>query len=134
MPPDELEPKNLLPPIAPLQSQPAFPPKMVLTEVCMNTTMASSITEQHHNKGYQVPNANHRQNYNQRLRVYSTKSMICQLLGAAGAVDAVALVQATRTGWVYPNVNLENPEAGVVSSLVFLFTVTNTFYFLQLDA
>ncbi|XP_026431276.1 3-oxoacyl-[acyl-carrier-protein] synthase II, chloroplastic-like [Papaver somniferum] len=86
---------------------------MVLTEVCMNTTMASSITEQHHNKGYQVPNANHRQNYNQRLRVYSTKSMICQLLGAAGAVDAVALVQATRTGWVYPNVNLENPEAGV---------------------
>ncbi|KAI3944141.1 hypothetical protein MKW92_015677 [Papaver armeniacum] len=47
------------------------------------------------------------------LRVNSTKSMIGHLLGAAGAVEAVALVQAIRTGWVHPNVNLENPEAGV---------------------
>ncbi|RZC85355.1 hypothetical protein C5167_041533 [Papaver somniferum] len=50
---------------------------------------------------------------NPDLRVNSTKSMIGHLLGAAGAVEAVALVQAIRTGWVHPNVNLENPEAGV---------------------
>ncbi|RZC89950.1 hypothetical protein C5167_029020 [Papaver somniferum] len=41
--------------------KPAFPLKMVLSEVCMNTTMPSSITEQHHNNGYQV--AKHRQNH-----------------------------------------------------------------------
>lgn len=50
---------------------------------------------------------------NQELRVNSTKSMIGHLLGAAGAVEAVATVQAIRTGWVHPNMNLENPEKGV---------------------
>ncbi|KAI3992586.1 hypothetical protein MKX01_020878, partial [Papaver californicum] len=50
---------------------------------------------------------------NPDLRVNSTKSMIGHLLRAAGAVEAVALVQAIRTGWVHPNVNLENPEEGV---------------------
>ncbi|KAL2458810.1 3-oxoacyl-[acyl-carrier-protein] synthase II [Forsythia ovata] len=50
---------------------------------------------------------------NSELRVNSTKSMIGHLLGAAGAVEAVATVQAIRTGWVHPNINLENPENGV---------------------
>ncbi|KAK6152059.1 hypothetical protein DH2020_014694 [Rehmannia glutinosa] len=50
---------------------------------------------------------------NPELRVNSTKSMIGHLLGAAGAVEAVATVQAIRTGWVHPNVNLENPDDGV---------------------
>ncbi|KAM7513503.1 hypothetical protein LguiA_003086 [Lonicera macranthoides] len=50
---------------------------------------------------------------NQELRVNSTKSMIGHLLGAAGAVEAVATVQAIRTGWVHPNINLENPDEGV---------------------
>ncbi|KAK9131488.1 hypothetical protein Sjap_011975 [Stephania japonica] len=50
---------------------------------------------------------------NPELKVNSTKSMIGHLLGAAGAVEAVATVQAIRTGWVHPNVNLENPEEGV---------------------
>lgn len=50
---------------------------------------------------------------NQELRVNSTKSMIGHLLGAAGAVEAVATVQAIRTGWVHPNINLENPDDGV---------------------
>ncbi|CAA3032445.1 3-oxoacyl-[acyl-carrier- ] synthase II, chloroplastic [Olea europaea subsp. europaea] len=49
---------------------------------------------------------------NQELRVNSTKSMIGHLLGAAGAVEAVATVQAIRTGWVHPNINLETPDDG----------------------
>ncbi|CAM8926375.1 unnamed protein product [Rhodiola kirilowii] len=50
---------------------------------------------------------------NPDLRVNSTKSMIGHLLGAAGAVEAVATVQAIRTGWVHPNINLEDPDEGV---------------------
>ncbi|XP_019194585.1 PREDICTED: 3-oxoacyl-[acyl-carrier-protein] synthase II, chloroplastic-like isoform X2 [Ipomoea nil] len=50
---------------------------------------------------------------NPELRVNSTKSMIGHLLGAAGGVEAVATVQAIRTGWVHPNINLENPSDGV---------------------
>ncbi|KAK4492987.1 hypothetical protein RD792_000042 [Penstemon davidsonii] len=50
---------------------------------------------------------------NPGLRVNSTKSMIGHLLGAAGAVEAVATVQAIRTGWVHPNINLEDPDDGV---------------------
>ncbi|PSS20760.1 3-oxoacyl-[acyl-carrier-protein] synthase [Actinidia chinensis var. chinensis] len=48
--------------------------------------------------------------HNPELRVNSTKSMIGHLLGGAGAVEAVATVQAIRTGWVHPNINLEHPE------------------------
>ncbi|KAK1309206.1 hypothetical protein QJS10_CPA09g00053 [Acorus calamus] len=50
---------------------------------------------------------------NPELRVNSTKSMIGHLLGAAGGVEAVATIQAIRTGWVHPNINLENPEEGI---------------------
>ncbi|BAT76905.1 3-oxoacyl-[acyl-carrier-protein] synthase II, chloroplastic [Vigna umbellata] len=50
---------------------------------------------------------------NPELKVNSTKSMIGHLLGAAGGVEAVATVQAIRTGWVHPNINLENPDTGV---------------------
>ncbi|GMI97865.1 ARABIDOPSIS BETA-KETOACYL-ACP SYNTHETASE 2, BETA-KETOACYL-ACP SYNTHETASE 2 [Hibiscus trionum] len=50
---------------------------------------------------------------NPELRVNSTKSMIGHLLGAAGAVEAVAAVQAIKTGWVHPNINLETPDEGV---------------------
>ncbi|KAL6585691.1 Protein TRANSPORT INHIBITOR RESPONSE 1 [Orobanche minor] len=55
---------------------------------------------------------------NPELRVNSTKSMIGHLLGAAGAVEAVATVQAIRTGWVHPNINLENPDDGVDASVL----------------
>ncbi|GFS43787.1 fatty acid biosynthesis 1 [Actinidia rufa] len=48
--------------------------------------------------------------HNPELKVNSTKSMIGHLLGGAGAVEAVATVQAIRTGWVHPNINLEHPE------------------------
>ncbi|XAR67222.1 Beta-ketoacyl-[acyl-carrier-protein] synthase II [Bertholletia excelsa] len=55
---------------------------------------------------------------NPELKVNSTKSMIGHLLGAAGAVEAVAIVQAIRTGWVHPNINLENPDEGVDMKLL----------------
>ncbi|XP_062087869.1 3-oxoacyl-[acyl-carrier-protein] synthase II, chloroplastic-like [Humulus lupulus] len=50
---------------------------------------------------------------NPDLRVNSTKSMIGHLLGAAGAVEAVATVKAIQTGLVHPNINLDNPDEGV---------------------
>ncbi|CAL9190427.1 unnamed protein product [Musa hybrid cultivar] len=50
---------------------------------------------------------------NPKLRVNSTKSMTGHLLGAAGAMEAVAVVQAIRTGWVHPNINLDKPEETV---------------------
>uniref|UniRef100_A0A0E0GNX1 beta-ketoacyl-[acyl-carrier-protein] synthase I n=1 Tax=Oryza nivara TaxID=4536 RepID=A0A0E0GNX1_ORYNI len=49
-----------------------------------------------------------------KLRVNSTKSMTGHLLGAAGGIEAVAAIQAIRTGWVHPNINLDNPEKNVV--------------------
>ncbi|AQL06003.1 3-oxoacyl-[acyl-carrier-protein] synthase II chloroplastic [Zea mays] len=55
---------------------------------------------------------------NPQLRVNSTKSMTGHLLGAAGGIEAVAAIQAIRTGWVHPNLNLDNPEKTVV--LLFL--------------
>nr|AAL91174.1 putative 3-ketoacyl-ACP synthase [Arabidopsis thaliana] len=55
---------------------------------------------------------------NPELKVNSTKSMIGHLLGVAGAVEAVATVQAIRTGWVHPNINLENPDSGVDTKLL----------------
>jgi len=56
---------------------------------------------------------------NPQIRVNSTKSMTGHLLGAAGGIEAVAAIQAIRTGWVHPNVNLDNPEKNVdVSMLV----------------
>ncbi|KAI4380822.1 hypothetical protein MLD38_006968 [Melastoma candidum] len=56
--------------------------------------------------------------HNRELKVNSTKSMIGHLLGAAGAVEAVAAVQAIRTGWVHPNVNLDSPDKGVDTRLM----------------
>ncbi|PKA53581.1 3-oxoacyl-[acyl-carrier-protein] synthase II, chloroplastic [Apostasia shenzhenica] len=55
---------------------------------------------------------------NPELRVNSTKSMIGHLLGAAGAVEAVATIQAIRTGLVHPNINLENPDENVDASVL----------------
>ncbi|MED6121665.1 Protein TRANSPORT INHIBITOR RESPONSE 1, variant 2 [Stylosanthes scabra] len=55
---------------------------------------------------------------NPELKVNSTKSMIGHLLGAAGGVEAVATVQAIRTRWVHPNINLESPDKGVDASVL----------------
>ncbi|XP_061352779.1 3-oxoacyl-[acyl-carrier-protein] synthase II, chloroplastic-like [Gastrolobium bilobum] len=55
---------------------------------------------------------------NPELRINSTKSMIGHLLGASGAVEAVATVMAVKTGWIHPNINLENPDKNVDSSFI----------------
>ncbi|XP_062091200.1 3-oxoacyl-[acyl-carrier-protein] synthase II, chloroplastic-like [Humulus lupulus] len=55
---------------------------------------------------------------NAELKLNSTKSMIGHLLGASGAVEAVATIQAIKTGWVHPNINLENPDDGVDKNLL----------------
>ncbi len=45
-----------------------------------------------------------------RLKISSNKSMIGHLLGAAGAVEAVATVKTVETGIIPPTINLENPD------------------------
>jgi 3-oxoacyl-[acyl-carrier-protein] synthase II len=45
-----------------------------------------------------------------RLPVSSTKSMIGHLLGAAGAVEAVACIKSLETGIIHPTINYETPD------------------------
>ena len=45
-----------------------------------------------------------------RLSVSSTKSMIGHLLGAAGAIEAIASIQALASGILPPTINLEDPD------------------------
>jgi 3-oxoacyl-[acyl-carrier-protein] synthase II len=45
-----------------------------------------------------------------RLVVNSTKSMMGHLMGAAGAVEAIACIKSLETGWVHPTVNYEYPD------------------------
>lgn len=47
------------------------------------------------------------------LRINSTKSLIGHLLGGAGAVEAVAVIEAIRRGRLHPNLNLDDPEDDV---------------------
>ncbi len=47
-----------------------------------------------------------------KLKVSSIKSMIGHLLGAAGAVEAVAAVKTIETGVIPPTINLEEPDEG----------------------
>eukprot|EP00889_Picochlorum_renovo_P002438 jgi/Picre1/29468/NNA_004856.t1 len=49
----------------------------------------------------------------ENVRINSTKSMIGHLLGGAGAVEAVAVVEAIRRDRLHPNLNLDDPEDGV---------------------
>jgi len=44
------------------------------------------------------------------LVVSSTKSMMGHLMGAAGAVEAIACIKSLETGWVHPTVNYEYPD------------------------
>jgi 3-oxoacyl-[acyl-carrier-protein] synthase II len=45
-----------------------------------------------------------------RLAVSSTKSMMGHLMGAAGAVEAIACIKSLETGWVHPTINYETPD------------------------
>jgi 3-oxoacyl-[acyl-carrier-protein] synthase II len=44
------------------------------------------------------------------ITMNATKSMTGHSLGASGAIEAIATIQAIRTGWVHPTINLEDPE------------------------
>jgi 3-oxoacyl-[acyl-carrier-protein] synthase II len=44
------------------------------------------------------------------LPISSTKSMTGHLMGAAGAVEAIACAKTLETGWVHPTINYENPD------------------------
>ena len=45
-----------------------------------------------------------------KVAISSTKSMIGHLLGAAGAVEAIATFLSINRGIVHPTINYENPD------------------------
>ncbi|NPV00593.1 MAG: beta-ketoacyl-ACP synthase II [Brevinematales bacterium] len=45
-----------------------------------------------------------------KLKVNSTKSMTGHTLGAAGGIEAVAVVKMLETGIIHPTINLDNPD------------------------
>jgi 3-oxoacyl-[acyl-carrier-protein] synthase II len=45
-----------------------------------------------------------------RVPISSTKSMIGHLMGAAGAVEAIACIKALETGIIHPTINYEIPD------------------------
>jgi 3-oxoacyl-[acyl-carrier-protein] synthase II len=45
-----------------------------------------------------------------KIPVSSTKSMVGHLMGAAGAVEAIACVKSLETGWIHPTINYETPD------------------------
>ena len=45
-----------------------------------------------------------------RVPISSTKSMIGHLLGAAGAVEAIATILSMENGIIHPTINLEHPD------------------------
>jgi 3-oxoacyl-[acyl-carrier-protein] synthase II len=47
-----------------------------------------------------------------KVAVSSTKSMIGHLLGAAGAVEAIATLLTINRGIIHPTINYENPDPG----------------------
>lgn len=47
------------------------------------------------------------------MKMNATKSMIGHCLGAAGGLEAIATIQAIKTGYVHPSLNQEDLEEGV---------------------
>jgi len=54
----------------------------------------------------------------QHVRVNGTKSMIGHLLGAAGAVEAVASVMAIVRGALHPTLNVDDPDDGIETDVI----------------
>jgi 3-oxoacyl-[acyl-carrier-protein] synthase II len=48
--------------------------------------------------------------YADELPVHSTKSMIGHCLGAAGAVETIAVLLGIERGIIHPTINYENPD------------------------
>mmetsp|Transcript_17248 Transcript_17248/g.51620 ORF Transcript_17248/g.51620 Transcript_17248/m.51620 type:complete len:307 (-) Transcript_17248:180-1100(-) len=55
------------------------------------------------------------------IKMNGTKSMIGHSLGAAGGLEAVATIQAIRTGWVHPTIN----QGDLVDEVADINTVPN---------
>jgi len=53
-----------------------------------------------------------------RVKVHSTKSMTGHSLGAAGALEAVAVLKAIETGMVHPTINHDDPLEGLPFDVV----------------
>jgi 3-oxoacyl-[acyl-carrier-protein] synthase II len=53
------------------------------------------------------------------VTISATKSMTGHLLGAAGAIEAIACVKALETGWIPPTINTENIEPEFANSFEF---------------
>ena len=45
-----------------------------------------------------------------KVAISSTKSMIGHLLGAAGAVEAIAVLLTITRGFIHPTINYETPD------------------------
>jgi len=56
-----------------------------------------------------------------KVNISSTKSMTGHLLGAAGAIEAIASILAIKHGIVPPTINFENPDPELDSKLNFTF-------------
>uniref|UniRef100_A0A6T6K9G0 beta-ketoacyl-[acyl-carrier-protein] synthase I n=1 Tax=Rhodosorus marinus TaxID=101924 RepID=A0A6T6K9G0_9RHOD len=56
--------------------------------------------------------------YKDHVKIHSTKSMTGHSLGAAGALEGIAMLMAIRTGRVHPTINHEEPEEGVEFNVV----------------
>lgn len=56
-----------------------------------------------------------------KLNISSTKSMTGHLLGAAGAIEAIACVMAVKEDIVPPTINFQNPDPEIDSKLNFTF-------------
>lgn len=76
--------------------------------------------------------------HSKNIKINATKSMIGHCLGAAGGLEAVATIQAIRTGKLHPTINLEEPEpllqeVGVVKDKAIecpvRFAISNSFGF-----
>ncbi|GFH08411.1 3-oxoacyl-[acyl-carrier-protein] synthase, partial [Haematococcus lacustris] len=55
------------------------------------------------------------------IKMNSTKSMIGHCLGAAGGLEAIAVIKAIETGWVHPTLNQDN----LVEEVAGIDTVAN---------